>query len=68
MNLPMPNEDFDDGKVIASHYFTDAEAELILLMPEPPFYRRVTVYLPTGIVTCRNRFENISEAIDGWEE
>lgn len=54
IDLPLPNNEFDGGIVIASCWGNDMPSEgtvfatLLLLMPEPPYYRVFQIEVAEG--------------------
>lgn len=76
--LPLPNETIDGGIVIASVWGNDMPdeggipvwAQLLLLMPESPYYRRIEITWENGDhwnVTLRQSHENIVPATKDYE-
>jgi hypothetical protein len=62
-NFPMPNDKLGGGTVIASVYYTDDIALVLILNPEPFFYT-VTLYnLHDGSFDWIAKHENIVPAV-----
>lgn len=66
MNLPMPNEEFDNGVVVASMWLNDDMIRVLVLLPEAPFYRIVEA--ENDEINYRLSYENIFDAATDYNE
>lgn len=67
-NFPMPNDKIGDFTVVASVYYTDEIATVLLLRRNAPFFTVGQVDLETGRLTVGEYHENIVPAVREYED
>jgi hypothetical protein len=72
-NFPMPNDSLYIDKrgvvtVVASVYYTDEEALVLLLHNEPPFFEVAQLLVANEGLLSLGTFENIVPAVDEYKD